>query len=122
MKTSREWVWTFACLLVALGLTTPASAKSRGHPVVLSGVVNLNQASLEELDLLPGIGPKAAQRILDYRAKRPFARPEELVRVKGFGKKRFDVLKAHLAVAGATTLKVQRGTPTQARAAPHARR
>jgi competence protein ComEA len=73
---------------------------------VISGVLNLNTASQGQLDQMPGVGPKAAERIIAYRAKTPFTRPEDLVKVKGFGKKKLDKLKAHLAVSGPTTLKV----------------
>ncbi len=69
-------------------------------------MINLNQASAAQLDLLPGVGAKAAARIIDFRKKTPFARPEEIVQVKGFGKKKYDRLKPHLAVNGPTTLKV----------------
>lgn len=55
--------------------TTPAGA-----------LVNINTATLEELDTLPGIGPKTAQAILDYRAANgPFTSAEELLEVKGIG-------------------------------------
>jgi len=51
-------------------------------PVVLSGPVDLNTATLTELESLPGIGPKIAQLIVDGR---PYARPEDLLEVKGIG-------------------------------------
>ena len=66
------------------------------------------------------MGEKAAKKIVDYRVKTPFKRVEELVKVKGFGKKKFDKLRPYLAVNGATTLVVKREpTPvTQGRPAP----
>jgi competence protein ComEA len=70
----------------------------------VAGVVNLNQASLVELHLLPGVGAKAAESILEYRKQHPFTRAEELVKVKGFGKRRFEHLRPYLVVQGATTL------------------
>lgn len=56
--------------------------------------VNLNTATTEELDGLPGIGPATAQKIVDDRARNgPFASPEDLMRVPGIGPKKFDALK-----------------------------
>ncbi len=51
--------------------------------------MDLNSASLDELQRLPGVGPVAAQRIADAR---PFASVEELVRVPGFGPAKVRVL------------------------------
>jgi competence protein ComEA len=49
-------------------------------------VVHINTATLEELDTLPGVGPKTAQAILDYRsANGPFLSAEALLAVKGIG-------------------------------------
>ena len=55
--------------------------------------VDLNRASVEDLQRLPGVGPVAAQRIVDERdAGGPFASVEDLVRVPGFGPAKVRVL------------------------------
>jgi competence protein ComEA len=62
--------------------------------------VNLNSASAADLESLPGIGAKTAERILEYRQKNgPFKKIEDLMNVKGIGEKNFLKLKARLTVA-----------------------
>lgn len=95
-----------AVAFVVLGGGEALAGGKRSAKKQLSGVVNLNTATAQQLDLLPGVGEKAAKRIIEYRARTPFSRPEELVKVKGFGKRSFDKLKPYLAVAGPTTLQV----------------
>lgn len=61
--------------------------------------VNINSASLQALELLPGIGPAIAQRIIDYRSEYgAFATPEDIMRVKGIGQGTFDKLKDMIVV------------------------
>lgn len=61
--------------------------------------VNLNTATLEELDALPGVGPSTAKNIIAYReAHGGFAAPEEIMNVKRIGEKTFDKLKAYIRV------------------------
>lgn len=100
----RGLAWAVALGLMLLGSGEAAASPTRTQYV---GTVNLNEATVAELDLLPGVGPSAAQRIVEQRKKRRFQRVEELVRVKGFGRKKFLKLKPHLAVTGPTTLKVE---------------
>lgn len=58
------------------------------------GRVNINTATKEELERLPGIGPTLAQRILDYReAHGGFRSVDELRKVSGIGPKKFEELK-----------------------------
>lgn len=71
------------------------------------GKINLNAASIEQLEMLPGIGKKAAEKIVAYREKRKFKRIQELVRVKGFGRKKFLKLQPHLAVEGENTFRIE---------------
>lgn len=94
-----------------LGLSTDALAAKRSKTrLELSGQLNLNTATQTQLDQLPGVGEKAAKRIIDQRTKAPFAKAEDLMKVKGIGKKKFEKLKSHLTVSGPTTLTVRRVT------------
>jgi competence protein ComEA len=64
--------------------------------------VNINTASAAQLEELPGIGPKTAQRIVDYRQKNgPFKKVEDLMNVSGIGEKSFLKLKPMVSVGPA---------------------
>lgn len=77
----------------ANGGTVTYSAKPvAAHPI------NVNTATIAELQTLPGIGLKMAQRIIGEREKRPFASIEELRRVSGIGPKTLEKLRPHIEV------------------------
>jgi competence protein ComEA len=61
--------------------------------------VNINDATLEELTTLNGIGDKVAAKIIAFRkANGPFQKPEDLMMVKGIGQKLFDKNKDRIVV------------------------
>ncbi|MGC8746400.1 MAG: ComEA family DNA-binding protein [Candidatus Saccharicenans sp.] len=54
---------------------------------------------MAELQTLPRIGPKVAQRIIDYRTKNgPFKKAEDLMKVRGIGEKIFNQIKDSITV------------------------
>lgn len=72
----------------------------------LTGKLNLNTATEEQLMLLPSVGPAKAERIVIWRTKNGgFRRIADLRRVKGFGYKTFKRLEPFLDVKGETTLR-----------------
>lgn len=81
--------------LITLPLA-PASGANAGAP---SGLININTATLEELDTLPGIGPSTAQKIIDHRnSYGPFPTIEAILDVSGIGPVRFDQIKSLITV------------------------
>lgn len=77
--------------------------RSRGK--TLRGKLNLNTATGEQLQLLPGVGPAKSERIVEFRQKHgKFRRIQDLRRVKGFGQKTLKKLTPYLAIEGDNTL------------------
>lgn len=74
--------------------------ESRRKKLTLQDVapVNINTAPASVLQLLPGIGEKTAQKIIDYRTASPFRSVDEIVKVKGIGPKKLAIMKAYLTV------------------------
>lgn len=67
--------------------------------VLVEKSIDINQASLEELDRLPGIGPALGQRIIDYREQNSgFYDIEEIMEVSGIGEKTFQKLEPYIYV------------------------
>ncbi len=80
--------------------TSGSAAPAAAAPVATPSVpINLNTATLEQLDQLDGVGPATAQKILDFRtAHGGFGSVDELDQIPGIGEKRLAALRDHLRV------------------------
>lgn len=87
---------------VVTDLPPPAGGASQSgyspKPPPPAGPLDINAATAEQLQALPGVGPKLAERIVAERAKRPFASVEELRRVGGIGPKTLAKLRPYVVV------------------------
>jgi competence protein ComEA len=108
----RTFIWgvlLFGSLLAVPALARPQDPPA-AKPAAVAASINLNTATVEQLEALPGIGRKTAELILQYRQKNgPFKKIEELMNVKGIGEKSFLRIKPLLAVTPPKTEKAGGG-------------
>ena len=91
-------------LLALAGVVLAAGTAPAAGDSGISGVVNVNTASAEELQLLPGIGEARARAVIEARKRRGgFKAVDELVEVKGIGEAALKRMRPHVAVSGKTT-------------------
>jgi len=83
-------------------LESPAEMVGSAIGLAVSGelisMININQASLEVLIGLPGIGPVTAEKIISYREEQLFTRIEEIQKVPGIGPATYEQIKIYLTV------------------------
>ncbi len=86
-------------------IAVAAGGSTKAATPTLEGQVNINTATAQQLQLLPGIGKTKAERIVAWRNRHgKFKRIIDLRRVKGFGKKSVAKLAPYLTLTGPTTL------------------
>jgi competence protein ComEA len=113
--------WRLVLPLVALALCASAAqaddsrnksdSRAKAQTATHSGVVNINTASEEELIRLPGVGPSKAKAILALRKRMgKFNRIENLLRVRGIGRKTLRKLHPMLTLKGETTLTAKKSS------------
>ncbi len=76
-----------------------AGAGAVGSGTSAAGIVDINSATLFDLDALPGVGPSTAQAIIDYRvANGPYASVDDLLNVRGIGPSKLAAMRARVRV------------------------
>lgn len=111
MRKSHHILY-IAIAILSLSMSAFAADAENGA----TGVVNINTADAAQLALLPGVGAKAAERIIAWRTEHgPFAKPTDLMQVKGIGDKSFERLSGYITVSGKTTLSSKVSSPRKPR-------
>ena len=99
----RTGLATVLALCGTLLITTPLvhaqQSPGAAQAAAAKPALNINTATVDQLETLPGIGRKTAERIIEYRTKSGgFKRIEDLMNVKGIGEKSFLKLKPLVTV------------------------
>lgn len=95
-----------SALMAALALGAAPSEAADGPR--LTGVVNVNTATLEELQLLPGIGESRAKALMDARKQRGgFKSTDELLDVRGIGEASLERMRPFVSIKGKTTARIE---------------
>lgn len=87
---------------VSVNTTNSADSSDTNHSTQpQDGKIDLNTATCEQLQLIPGVGTVIAQRIVDYRTEaNGFHTVEELMNVNGIGEKTFSKIKEYVKISG----------------------
>ena len=81
------------------GINLPIAGGAAGGATSTTGIVDINSATLSDLDALPGVGPSTAQAIIDYRvANGPYASVDDLLNVRGIGPSKLAAMRARVRV------------------------
>jgi competence protein ComEA len=84
---------------VLLAAAVPEARAQQPATATKAATIDLNSASVSDLESLPGVGRRTAERIIEYRQKNgSFKKIEELMNVKGIGEKSFLKLKPLVTV------------------------
>lgn len=81
------------------GVNAPTSPGNSTPAGINNSLVNINSATLSDLDTLSGVGPSTAKAIIDYRTKNgPFSSVEDLLNVRGIGPAKLDAMREQVTV------------------------
>ena len=92
MKKMQKLLVLVVAVLMVLAMIPVVGAEEGGK-------ININTALKEQLVELDKVGPKYAERIIEYREKvAPFEKPEDIMKVKGIGEKIYEANKDRITV------------------------
>ena len=106
LASLRDWVYISSESASATMESQPLQVEPSKRPGAkpkkgtnLSGPIDVNKASADQLMLIPGIGPKISQRIIDQRDQKPFQKIADLRRVPGIGAKTLEKIKPYVTIS-----------------------
>lgn len=95
-KAGVSLALVIALLFISMGAAFAQASQAQGQP---KAKININTAPAAELEKLPRIGPKVAQRIVDFRNQNGnFKKLEDLMKVQGIGEKIFAQIKDMITI------------------------
>ena len=106
-SAAKDWINLAATISDGQQITVPIQTDSDEHASLPNpenntfdkNPLNINTATAPELEMLPGIGPSLAQKIVEYREKNgPFHKPEDITRVSGIGPAKFEQIQELICV------------------------
>jgi competence protein ComEA len=104
-RTARA---TWLVLLMALGVLFAAGSAAAAENGGLTGVVNINTATADELQILPGIGEARAKAVIALRKQNGgFKSADDLLAVKGIGEAALKRLRPFVTTQGKTTARIE---------------
>ncbi len=96
LRFSPQVLASVGCALLLLGAAHAQKKKPPAKPI------DLNTATVEQLQQLPGVGPAIAKAIVSFRQKSgPFRRVEDLLAVRGISKRKLEALRPYLTLTAA---------------------
>ncbi len=96
-------------IAVLIAAMMPGLASAKTSKKQISGHLNLNTATAEQLHQLPGVSPKKAEAVLDYRKEHPLKSVDELDNIKGFSPKFIAKIRPYVDTEGTNNLVVEGG-------------
>ena len=102
--SAKGLIWALVVIAGVVTLSQPVAfsapkADVKADFAASTKLVNINKASLEELQAIRGIGPALAERVVKYREDNGrFEKVEDLVKVRGIGEAKFEKIKDQVSL------------------------
>ena len=103
MRIIEKSLWV---VILAVVIGSVLQAKCCFSVEMTEGKVNINKATESQIAMLPGLGPKLATEVVNYRTNNGnFKTAEDIKKVSGVGDKKFEKIKDFIILEGETTIK-----------------